>query len=113
MQRHGDHPAGVVTLSLLLAWLGVGIVTGWLASVSVAGGYGLAGDVCIGIAGASMGSFLFRKLELVPFSGIAGTIFIAFTGAVVLLLPLHLLTRRRRPKKGRDAMADSNLDQRD
>jgi uncharacterized membrane protein YeaQ/YmgE (transglycosylase-associated protein family) len=104
-----------VTLSLLLAWLAVGIVTGWLTSITVAGGYGLAGDVCIGIAGASMGSFLFRKLELgVPFSGIAGTIFIAFTGAVVLLLPLHLLTRRRRPKKERDVMADSsNLDQRD
>jgi MYXO-CTERM domain-containing protein len=86
-----------VTVALLLLWLAVGLVAGWLASVALGGGYGATADMGVGIAGAFIGGFLFREFGIgVPFSGMAGTIFIAFSGAVVLLLLLHLLARRRR-----------------
>ena len=75
----------------------VGLLAGLLASLAVGGvGYGLLGDIVIGIAGAFFGSWLFRALHIgVPFSGLGGTIFVAFIGAVVLLLLLRAIRKRR------------------
>jgi uncharacterized membrane protein YeaQ/YmgE (transglycosylase-associated protein family) len=79
----------------LLTWLIVGLVAGVLASL-VMGGVGLVGDIIIGIVGAFVGGWLFRQLGVTtPFSGLAGTIFTAFVGAVVLLAILRLVRRRR------------------
>jgi uncharacterized membrane protein YeaQ/YmgE (transglycosylase-associated protein family) len=48
----------------------------------------------VGIVGAFLGGFIFRALGAgEPFGGLAGTIFVAFVGAVVLLLVLRLLHR--------------------
>jgi len=76
----------------------VGLVAGLLASLVVrGGGYGILGDIVIGIIGAFLGSWLFRALHIeVPFGGVGGTIFVAFVGAVVLLLLLRLVRRGRR-----------------
>ena len=80
----------------LITWLIVGLVAGVLASL-VMGGVGLIGDIVIGIVGAFVGGWLFRQLGVTtPFSGLAGTIFTAFIGAVVLLAILRLVTRGRR-----------------
>jgi uncharacterized membrane protein YeaQ/YmgE (transglycosylase-associated protein family) len=81
----------------LLTWLIVGLVAGILSSVVAGGiGYGLLGDIIVGIVGSFVGSWLFAQLGLAsPFPGLAGTIFIAFVGAVVLLFLLHLLQRGR------------------
>ncbi len=80
----------------LVTWLIVGLVAGVLASL-VMGGVGLIGDIVIGIVGAFVGGWLFRQLGVTtPFSGLAGTIFTAFIGAVVLLFLLRLVTRGRR-----------------
>jgi uncharacterized membrane protein YeaQ/YmgE (transglycosylase-associated protein family) len=80
----------------LITWLIVGLVAGVLASL-VMGGVGLVGDIVIGIVGAFVGGWLFRQLGVTtPFSGLAGTIFTAFIGAVVLLFLLRLVTRGRR-----------------
>ncbi len=80
----------------LVTWLIVGLVAGVLASL-VMGGVGLVGDIVIGIVGAFVGGWLFRQLGVdTPFSGLAGTIFTAFIGAVVLLFLLRLVTRGRR-----------------
>jgi uncharacterized membrane protein YeaQ/YmgE (transglycosylase-associated protein family) len=84
----------------ILTWLIVGLVAGVLASIAMGGtGYGLIGDIIIGIVGAFVGGWLFAKLGVhTPFGGLAGTIFVAFIGAVVLLFILRLLrggTRRR------------------
>jgi uncharacterized membrane protein YeaQ/YmgE (transglycosylase-associated protein family) len=80
----------------LVTWLIVGLVAGVLASL-VMGGVGLVGDIVIGIVGAFVGGWLFRQLGVTtPFSGLAGTIFTAFVGAVVLLFLLRLVTRGRR-----------------
>ncbi|HEX8454595.1 MAG TPA: GlsB/YeaQ/YmgE family stress response membrane protein [Longimicrobium sp.] len=80
----------------LLTWLIVGLIAGVLASL-VMGGVGLIGDIVVGIVGAFVGGWLFRQLGVTtPFSGLAGTIFTAFVGAVVLLFILRLVTRGRR-----------------
>jgi uncharacterized membrane protein YeaQ/YmgE (transglycosylase-associated protein family) len=83
----------------LLTLLIVGLVAGLLASVVVGGvGYGILGDIVIGIVGAFLGSWLFSALHIqVPFGGIGGTIFVAFIGAVVLLLLLRVIRKSRSP----------------
>jgi uncharacterized membrane protein YeaQ/YmgE (transglycosylase-associated protein family) len=77
----------------LLTWLIVGLVAGVLASLVMGGtGYGLIGDIVIGIAGAFVGGWLLTKLGTgVPVGGLAGTIIVAFIGAVVLLFILRLI----------------------
>ena len=79
----------------ILTWLIVGLVAGVLASMVMGGtGYGIIGDIIIGIIGAFVGGWLFSKLGVsTPFGGLAGTIFTAFVGAVVLLFVLRLLRR--------------------
>ena len=78
----------------LLTWLIVGLIAGVLASFVMGGGYGIIGDIIIGIVGAFIGGWLFSRLGVgTPFAGLAGTIFVAFIGAVVLLLLLRLIRR--------------------
>ena len=76
----------------LLTWIIVGLVAGVLASLVMGGGYGIIGDIIIGIVGAFIGGWLFSQLGVsTPFSGLAGTIFVAFIGAIVLLFLLRLI----------------------
>lgn len=83
-----------MTLETFLLWLAVGLIAGWLASAVVGGGFGVIGDIVVGIVGAFVGGFLFRAMGVgSPFGGLAGTIFVAFIGAVVLLLLLRLFRR--------------------
>jgi uncharacterized membrane protein YeaQ/YmgE (transglycosylase-associated protein family) len=78
----------------ILTWIIVGLVAGVLASFVAGGGYGLLGDIIIGIVGAFIGGWIFGKMGWhTPFGGLAGTIFVAFIGAVVLLLLLRLIRR--------------------
>lgn len=83
-----------MSLETVLLWAVIGLIAGWLASAIVGGPFGLIGDIVVGIVGAFIGSFLFRSLDVAsPFGGLAGTIFVAFIGAVVLLLLLRLFRR--------------------
>ena len=82
-----------------LTWIIVGLIAGVLASLVMGGtGYGLIGDIIIGIVGAFVGGWLFRSLGVTsPMGGLAGVIFVAFIGAVVLLFVIRLIrgsTRR-------------------
>ena len=80
----------------ILTWLIVGLVAGVLASFVVGGGFGLLGDIVIGIIGAFIGGWIFRQMGWdAPGGGLVGTIFVAFIGAIVLLLLLRLIRRRR------------------
>ena len=84
----------------ILAWLVVGLIAGWLASrVMRGGGYGLIGDIIVGIVGALIGGFLattFLKMPN-PVNGInVETILVAFVGAVILLAILRAVSGRRR-----------------
>ncbi|MGH7636579.1 MAG: GlsB/YeaQ/YmgE family stress response membrane protein [Gemmatimonadaceae bacterium] len=79
----------------LLTWIIVGLVAGVLASLVAGGGFGIIGDIIIGIVGAFVGGWIFSKLGIEsPWGGMAGTIFVAFIGAVVLLFLLRLIRRR-------------------
>ncbi len=85
-----------MSLETVLLWLVVGLIAGWLASAVVGGGFGLVGDIVVGVVGAFIGGFVFRALGVgTPFGGLAGTIFVAFVGAVLLLLLLRVVTRGR------------------
>ena len=77
----------------ILTWIIVGLIAGVLASLVMGGtGYGIVGDIIIGIVGAFVGGWILSKLGTsTPFAGLAGTIFTAFIGAVVLLFALRLL----------------------
>ncbi|MFL6202066.1 MAG: GlsB/YeaQ/YmgE family stress response membrane protein [Thermoanaerobaculia bacterium] len=80
----------------ILTWLIVGLVAGVLASFVVGGGFGLLGDIVIGIIGAFIGGWIFRQMGWsAPGGGLVGTIIVAFIGAVVLLLILRLIRRAR------------------
>jgi uncharacterized membrane protein YeaQ/YmgE (transglycosylase-associated protein family) len=81
-----------MSLETFLIWIVIGLVSGWLASAVVGGGYGVIGDIVVGVVGAFLGGMIFRGLHIhPPFGGIAGTIFVAFIGAVVLLVVLRLI----------------------
>lgn len=81
----------------VLTWIIVGLIAGVLATYVLGGiGYGILGDILVGIVGAVIGGWLFARLGLQsPFGGLAGTIFVAFIGALVLLLILRALRPRR------------------
>jgi uncharacterized membrane protein YeaQ/YmgE (transglycosylase-associated protein family) len=81
-----------------LTWLIVGLIAGVLASMVMGGtGYGLIGDIIIGIVGAFVGGWIFSALGVAsPLGGLAGTILVAFIGAVVLLFLIRLIRRGTR-----------------
>lgn len=83
----------------ILSWIIVGLIAGWLAGLVMrGGGYGVLGDIIIGIVGALVGGFLASALFNIPnpLSGINLTsIFIAFLGAVIMIAILRMLGGRR------------------
>ncbi len=85
-----------VTLSLsnVIWWLVVGLVAGFLASrVMRGGGYGLIGDIVVGLIGAFIGGWLAGFLGIGGSSSLIVTIIIAFIGACILLAILHAVSR--------------------
>jgi uncharacterized membrane protein YeaQ/YmgE (transglycosylase-associated protein family) len=79
----------------LLWFLIIGLIAGWLASAVVGGGFGLLGDIVVGVVGAFIGGFLFRQLGVSAGGGVLGSIVVATIGAIVLLLLLRLVRRAR------------------
>jgi uncharacterized membrane protein YeaQ/YmgE (transglycosylase-associated protein family) len=76
----------------LLVVLFVGLVAGWLAGKIVRGtGFGIIGDVLVGIAGALVASFLFPKLGIAIGTGLVREIIYSAIGAVLLLLVVRLV----------------------
>jgi uncharacterized membrane protein YeaQ/YmgE (transglycosylase-associated protein family) len=78
----------------LLVILIIGIVAGWLAGKVVSGGgFGLLGDLVVGIVGAFIASWLFPRLGVHIGTGIGEEIVYAMLGAIILLLLLRLVRR--------------------
>ncbi|MGY3427156.1 putative membrane protein YeaQ/YmgE (transglycosylase-associated protein family) [Bradyrhizobium sp. F1.13.4] len=76
----------------LLVILFVGLVAGWLAGKVVRGtGFGIIGDIVVGIAGALVASFLFPKLGIRIGTGLISEIVYSAIGAVILLLVVRLV----------------------
>jgi uncharacterized membrane protein YeaQ/YmgE (transglycosylase-associated protein family) len=77
-----------------LWFLIVGLVAGWLAGVLVkGGGYGLVGDLIVGVVGAVLGGWLFSAFGATGGGGLLGSIIVATVGAVVLLLIVRFIKR--------------------
>jgi uncharacterized membrane protein YeaQ/YmgE (transglycosylase-associated protein family) len=83
----------------ILSWLIVGLIAGWLAGQFVRGtGYGMLGDMIVGIVGALVGGYLASALFGIaaPLTGInLVTIGVSFLGAVLTILILRLIGGRR------------------
>jgi uncharacterized membrane protein YeaQ/YmgE (transglycosylase-associated protein family) len=80
-------------LQTLLIILAIGAVAGWLAGVIMkGGGYGLLGDIVIGIIGAFIGGFLFGLLGISA-GGLVGQIITATVGAIVLIFVLRMFKK--------------------
>jgi len=78
----------------IIAWLIVGAVAGWLAGVLVkGGGFGLIGDIIVGIIGAFIGGWLAGVLHIHVGSGWISAIITAGVGAIVLLIILRAVRR--------------------
>ncbi len=78
----------------LLYFLLIGLIAGWLAGLLVkGGGFGIVGDMVMGVLGAFLGGFLFRSLGLSAGGGMLGAIIVATIGAMVLILLLRLIRR--------------------
>ena len=74
----------------------VGLVAGYLAGKIVRGaGFGLVGDLCVGIVGAFIGDWLLPQLGIHLGTGIISAIINATIGAVLLLVVLRLVQGRR------------------
>ncbi|MEO8953792.1 MAG: GlsB/YeaQ/YmgE family stress response membrane protein [Ktedonobacteraceae bacterium] len=82
-----------LSLTNVLLWLLVGLVAGFLASrVMRGGGYGLIGDIVVGLIGAFIGGWLAGFLGLGGSSSLIMSIVIAFIGACILLAILHAVS---------------------
>lgn len=78
----------------LIAWIVIGIVAGWLAGTLVkGGGFGLIGDIIVGIIGAFVGGWLAHLLHINIGNGMIVSIITATIGAVILISILRLVRR--------------------
>ncbi len=72
----------------------IGLVAGWLAGQFMkGGGFGVIGDIVVGVVGALLGGFIFRTLGVSSGGGLIGAIIVATIGAVVLIFLLRLIKR--------------------
>ncbi len=70
----------------------IGLVAGWLAGQLVkGGGFGVVGDIVVGVIGALIGGFLFSTFGVSTGGGLLGSLLVATIGAVVLLFGLRLI----------------------
>lgn len=82
------------TLMALIIWLLIGAAAGWLAGqIMSGGGFGLLGDIVVGIIGAVIAGWLFPFLGLRLGGGVLGEIIAAAIGAIILLFVLRLVKR--------------------
>jgi len=72
----------------------IGLVAGAIAGrVVEGGGFGIVGDIVIGIIGALLGGFLFNTFGVSTGGGLIGSLVVATIGAIVLLFGIRLIKR--------------------
>ena len=82
----------VLSNESILVILFVGLVAGWLAGKVVQGtGFGIIGDILVGIAGALIAAWLFPRLGIHLGTGLVSEIIYSAIGAIILLLVVRLL----------------------
>jgi uncharacterized membrane protein YeaQ/YmgE (transglycosylase-associated protein family) len=82
-----------MTVTELIWFLLIGLIAGWLAGqVMKGGGFGVIGDMIVGVIGAFLGGWLFGMLGISA-GGLIGSLITAFVGAVILIFLLRLIRR--------------------
>ena len=77
----------------LIWFLLIGLIAGWLAGqVMRGGGFGLIGDMIVGVIGAFLGGWLFGLMGIAA-GGLIGSLITAFVGAVLLIFLLRVIRR--------------------
>lgn len=72
----------------------IGLIAGWLAGLLMkGGGFGLVGDIVIGIIGALIGGYVFGVMGISAGGGLLGSIVVATIGAVIFIFLLRLIKR--------------------
>ena len=85
----------MIGVDSIIVMIVVGAIAGWLAGQILRGfGFGLIGNIIVGIVGAFIGVWLMTTLRIMPFAGFLGSIINATIGAVVLLAVIGLIRRR-------------------
>src|SRR5262249_27134507 len=83
-----------IEIQALIIFLVIGAVAGWLAGQLIAGGgFGLVGNIVLGIVGALVAGWLLPRLGVYIGGGIIGNIINAAIGAIIVLLVIGLLRR--------------------
>lgn len=83
-------------MTLLLTWMFIGLVVGWLAGKSLEGnGYGPSMDIAMGIGGAILGGILTRSVGPTGFSGTILSAVVATTCAALLTIVAALSNGRK------------------
>jgi uncharacterized membrane protein YeaQ/YmgE (transglycosylase-associated protein family) len=83
-----------IDLQSLIVWLLIGAIAGWLAGqIMKGGGFGLVGDIIVGIVGAFIAGVLFPRLGFAFGNPLVGSIIAAVVGACLLLFILRLVRR--------------------
>ncbi len=78
----------------IIAWLVIGAIAGWLAGTFMkGGGFGLIGDIVVGIVGAFIGGWLAGILGIGVGGGWIASIVTATVGAIILILILRMVKR--------------------
>jgi uncharacterized membrane protein YeaQ/YmgE (transglycosylase-associated protein family) len=77
----------------IIAWIIIGLVSGWLAHAVLGGRGGLFGNIAVGLIGAIVGGFLFEKLNLHVMPDFWGNLITATIGAIVFLLIWRAIRR--------------------
>ena len=81
-------------VSSLIWFLLIGLIAGWLAGqVMKGGGFGVIGDMIVGVIGAFLGGWLFGVLGISAGGSLIGSLITAFVGAVILIFLLRLIKR--------------------
>jgi uncharacterized membrane protein YeaQ/YmgE (transglycosylase-associated protein family) len=72
----------------------IGLAAGWLAGqIMKGGGFGVLGDIVVGVIGALLGGFLFGLLGVSGGGGLLGSLIVATIGAIALLFVLRLVKK--------------------
>ena len=80
-----------MTTQGLILFLLIGVCAGWLAGkIMKGGGFGLAGDLVVGVVGALLGGWVFGLLGIVAY-GLLGSLIMALVGACLLLFLIRLI----------------------
>jgi uncharacterized membrane protein YeaQ/YmgE (transglycosylase-associated protein family) len=82
-----------MTITDIIVFLVIGAVAGWLAGVIMkGGGFGLVGDIIVGVIGSLIGGWLFGLLGIAA-GGLIGSIIAAVVGAIILIAIVRLIKR--------------------